>query len=96
MGKGWRERLLAPLESAMAWLGYTFVTRWGAIERGYRRPYARIALRLRFAFYPLLALAALSWLAWDWQHAQKLASAENAIFDQVIALRPFEPARSPL
>ena len=94
MGKHWRERLLSRLESAFAWLGYTFVNRWGAFERGYRRPYARIALRLRFAFYPLLVLVALGWLAWDWNHGRSLASAENAIFDQVIKLRPWEPKPS--
>ena len=95
MGMGhWRGRLLPRLESAFAWLGYTFVNRWGAVERGYRRPYARIALRLGFAFYPLLALVALGWLAWDWNHGRSLASAENAIFDQVIKLRPWEPKPS--
>lgn len=94
MDKRWRDRLLSRLEASLAWLGFTFVTRWGAFERGYRRPYARMALRLRFAFYPLLALVALSWLAWDWQHDRSLASAENAIFDQVIKLRPFEPVPS--
>jgi CHASE2 domain-containing sensor protein len=94
MGKHWRERLLSRLESAFAWLGYTFVNRWGAFERGYRRPYARVALRLRFAFYPLLVLVALGWLAWDWNHGRGLASAENAIFDQVIKLRPWEPKPS--
>jgi CHASE2 domain-containing sensor protein len=94
VGRQWRDRVLARLEAAMAWLGFTFVDRWGAFERGYRRPYARLALRLRFAFYPLLAVAALSWLAWDWQHDRNLASAENAIFDQVIQLRPVEPMPS--
>ncbi|MCJ0826030.1 CHASE2 domain-containing protein [Luteimonas sp. 50] len=86
--------MLSWLESAFAWLGYTFVNRWGAFERGYRRPYARFALRLRFAFYPLLVLVALGWLAWDWNHERSLASAENAIFDQVIKLRPWEPKPS--
>jgi adenylate cyclase len=94
MGKRWREKLLARLEASLAWLGFAFVARWGAFERGYRRPYARLALKLRFALYPLLALAALSWLAWDWHHDRSLASAENAIFDQVIKLRPFEPLPS--
>jgi CHASE2 domain-containing sensor protein len=94
IGKQWRARLLSRLESGFAWLGYTFVNRWGAFERGYRRPSARIALRLRFAFYPLLALVALGWLAWDWNHGRSLASAENAIFDQVIKLRPWEPKPS--
>jgi CHASE2 domain-containing sensor protein len=87
-------RVLAWLEAGLAWFGHTFVDRWGRLERGYRRPYARIALRIRFLFYPLLALAALSWLAWDWQHDRNLAAAENAIFDQVIKLRPWEPKPS--
>lgn len=94
MFERWRDRIMARLEATLAWLGFSFTTRWGAFERGYRRPYARLALRLRFAAYPLLALAALSWLAWDWQHDRSLASAENAIFDQVIKLRPFEPVPS--
>jgi CHASE2 domain-containing sensor protein len=92
--KRWHARVLARAEALLATLGFGFVTRWGALERGYRRPYARLALRLRFGFYPLLALAALAWLGWDWTHGRSLASAENAIFDQVIQLRPFEPARS--
>ena len=68
MGKNLRERLWARVEAGMAWLGHTFITRWGAFERGYRRPYARMARRLRFNWYPVLALLALSWLAWDWNH----------------------------
>jgi CHASE2 domain-containing sensor protein len=92
--KRWRAWGLARIEAAMAWLGFVFVSRWGGFERGYRRPYARMALRLRFAAYPLIALAALAWLGWDWTHGRNLASAEDAIFDQVISLRPFEPPRS--
>lgn len=94
MARFWRERVLPWLESLFAWLGYSFVNRWGALERGYRRPLARIALKLRFAFYPLLVIGALGWLAWDWHHDRNLASAENAIFDQVIKLRPWEPKPS--
>ena len=94
MGRRWRDRLESTLEATLAALGHAFVTRWGRIERGYRRPYARLALRLRFVAYPLIALAALAWLGWDWTHTRKLAAAENAIFDQVITLRPFEPPRS--
>ena len=94
MRKPWRERVLSRLEAGFAWLGDSFVTRWGAFERGYRRPYARVALRLRFAFYPMLALVALGWLAWDWSHGRSLAAAEDAIFDQVISLRPWEPKPS--
>jgi hypothetical protein len=94
IGGFWRERVLPWLESLFAWLGYSFVNRWGALERGYRRPLARIALKLRFAFYPLLVLGALGWLGWDWHHDRNLASAEDAIFDQVIKLRPWEPTPS--
>jgi CHASE2 domain-containing sensor protein len=94
MARFWRERVLPWLESLFAWLGYSFVNRWGALERGYRRPLARIALKLRFAFYPLLVVGALGWLAWDWHHDRNLASAEDAIFDQVIKLRPWEPKPS--
>ncbi|GAA5006556.1 CHASE2 domain-containing protein [Pseudoluteimonas lycopersici] len=94
MPRFWRERVLPWLESLFAWLGYSFVNRWGALERGYRRPLARIALKLRFAFYPLLVVGALGWLAWDWHHDRNLASAEDAIFDQVIKLRPWEPKPS--
>ena len=91
IGGFWRERALPWLESLLAWLSYTFVARWGAVERGYRRPLARIALKLRFGFYPLLVACALGWLAWDWHHDRNLASAEDAIFDQVVKLRPWEP-----
>ena len=88
------QRWLSRFEAALARSGHAFVDRWGRIERGYRRPYAQVALRLGFAFYPLLAVAALGWLAWDWTHARNLAAAEDAIFDQVITWRPWEPKPS--
>ena len=94
MPRFWRERVLPWLEAGFSWLGYTFVNRWSAIERGYRRHYSRLALRLGFAFYPLLVAVALGWLAWDWNHNRGLAGAEDAIFDQVIKLRPWEPKPS--
>jgi CHASE2 domain-containing sensor protein len=90
----WRRSLLSSLEAGFAWLGYSFVDRWGRLERFYRRPFARIALRLGFVFYPLLALCALGWLGWDWTHDRSLDSAEDAVFDQVIKLRPWEPKPS--
>lgn len=93
-GKRWHERIARRFEAAMAWASFTFITRWGALERGYRRPYAKLALRLKFFFYPLLAIAALAWLGWDWNHARNLAAAEDAIFDTVIGLRPSEPLPS--
>jgi len=90
----WRRSLLSSLEAGFAWLGDTFIDRWGRLERFYRRPFARIALRLGFLFYPLLALCALGWLGWDWTHDRSLDSAEDAVFDQVIKLRPWEPKPS--
>lgn len=90
----WTTRVARRFEAAMAWASFTFITRWGALERGYRRPYAKLALRLKFAFYPLLAVAALAWLGWDWSHARNLAAAEDAVFDTVIGLRPTEPVPS--
>ena len=51
-------------------------------------------VRLKFAFYPLLALGAIGWLGWDWTHARSLNSAEDAIFDRVVQWRPFEPKPS--
>ncbi|HEX2596876.1 MAG TPA: CHASE2 domain-containing protein, partial [Luteimonas sp.] len=93
MRRRWRQ-LLSSLEAGFAWLGDTFVDRWGRMERGYRRPFAKIALRLGFGLYPALALCAVGWLAWDWTHARNLDAAEDAIFDQVIQLRPWEPTPS--
>ena len=93
MRRRWRQ-LLSSLEAGFAWLGDTFVDRWGRMERGYRRPFAKIALRLGFGLYPALALCAVGWLAWDWTHARNLDAAEDAIFDQVIQLRPCEPTPS--
>jgi len=89
-----RDRVLSWMDASLAALGYGFLQAWGKLERGYRRPLARLVLRLSFAFYPLLALGAVAWLAWDWQHARSLASAEDAIFDRVVRWRPFEPSPS--
>ena len=54
----------------------------------------QLAFRLKFAFYPMLALGACGWLAWDWTHDRSLNSAEDAIFDRVIQWRPIEPRPS--
>ncbi|MBN8527563.1 MAG: hypothetical protein J0M02_19695 [Planctomycetes bacterium] len=37
-----------------------FMDAWTVVERSWRRPLSHLALRLKFAFYPLLACAALS------------------------------------
>jgi len=82
------------LDASLAAIGDGFMRAWSKVERSYRRPFSRAAFRLKFSFYPLLALLALGWLAWDWTHDRSLNSAENAIFDQVVKWRPVEPKPS--
>jgi adenylate cyclase len=82
------------LDAPLAALGEGFMRAWSRVERSYRRPFSRAAFRLKFAYYPLLALLALGWLSWDWTHERSLNSAENAIFDQVVRWRPVEPQPS--
>jgi adenylate cyclase len=88
------DRVLSWIDSSLAAFGHGFILAWTKVERSYRRPFAQVALRLKFAFYPLLALGAIAWLAWDWGHARSLNSAEDAIFDRVVQWRPFEPQPS--
>jgi adenylate cyclase len=89
-----KDRMLARLDAGMTAFGQRFIRLWSKVERSYRRPFARLALRLKFAFYPLLAIGAIAWLGWDWSHARTLGSAEDAIFDLVVQWRPFEPESS--
>ncbi|UHQ19446.1 CHASE2 domain-containing protein [Lysobacter sp. KIS68-7] len=86
--------LLTVIDAWMAASAHAFIEFWGRVERSYKRPLAWIALRMRFAFYPLLALGAVAWLVYDWTGARSLAAAEDAVFDQVIKSRPIEPAAS--
>jgi CHASE2 domain-containing sensor protein len=86
--------MLSWIDASLAALGQAFIENWGAVERSYRRPFSNFARRLGFGFYPLLALAAVGWLAWDLSHSQSLDAAEDAIFDRVIRWRPFEPEPS--
>jgi CHASE2 domain-containing sensor protein len=88
------DRVLAWIDASLAAIGYGFLRAWTKVERSYRRPFSRVALVLKFSFYPLLALGAIIWLAWDWGHERSLNSAENAIFDRVVQWRPFEPKPS--
>ena len=92
---GWLiDRMLSWIDASLATLGHGFIREWTKVERSYRRPLSRLALWLKFAFYPLLAIAAIAWLGWDWGHARSLNSAENAIFDRVVRWRPIEPKSS--
>ena len=63
-------RVLSWLDASLASLGHGFIQQWTKVERSYRRPLSRLAIRLKFAFYPLLAIGAVAWLAWDWSHAR--------------------------
>lgn len=87
-------RVLSWLDVGLAAAGLVFLHYWTYVERSYRRPLSWIAFRLKFAFYPLLALGAIGWLAWDWSHERSLDAAENAIFDRVINWRLVEPRPS--
>jgi hypothetical protein len=86
--------MLSWLDSSLAATGDAFMRSWTVVERAYRRPLSRFAFRLKFTFYPLLAIAAIGWLAWDWTHDRSLNAAENAVFDRVVNWRPLEPRPS--
>ena len=86
--------MLSWLDASLATLGDVFMRSWSKVERSYRRPFSRVAFRLKFAYYPMLAVLALGWLAWDWTHERSLNDAENAIFDSVVNGRPVEPNTS--
>lgn len=94
MPRSQKDRLLSWIDATLATLGHAFMSSWSKVERSYRRPSARLALWLGFAFYPLLAIGAIGWLAWDWTHTRSLNAAEEAIFDTVVQWRPFEPKPS--
>lgn len=90
LAKAMRDRI----DAAMASLAVWFMDAWTVVERSWRRPLSKLALRLKFAFYPLLAVAALGWLGWDWTHGRSLDAAEDSLFDSVVKLRPVEPKPS--
>lgn len=93
-GKKPIHRLLDHFDATMASLAVWFMDTWSLVERGYRRPLTRLALYLKFAFYPLLAVIALSWLGWDYSHKGSLNSAEDSVFDTIVRWRPAEPKPS--
>ena len=55
--------MLSWLDDKLATLGEGFIDAWSKVERSYRRPSSRLASRLQFAFYPLLALGAIAGFA---------------------------------
>lgn len=82
------------IDAAMSTAAVVFMDAWTVVERAWRRPLARMSTHAKFAVYPLLACAAIGWLAWDWSHERSLNAAEDAIFDTVIQWRPVEPKPS--
>ena len=86
--------LMTWIEAVMSTLAVAFMDAWTVVEQAYRRPFSHFMVRARFAVYPLIAVAAVSWLAWDWTHDRSLNAAEDAIFDTVIQWRPVEPKPS--
>ena len=83
--------LLTAIDAGMATAAHAFVSGWTRVELLYKRPLSRLVGRLKFAFYPLLALLAIGWLGYDWMGPRSLDAAENAVFDTVIRWRPAEP-----
>ncbi|MDI1252093.1 CHASE2 domain-containing protein [Thermomonas sp.] len=88
------EFLITLIEAVMSTLAVVFMDAWTVVERGYRRPLSQLMVRAKFVVYPLIAIAAVGWLSWDWTHDRSLNTAEDAIFDTVIQWRPVEPKPS--
>lgn len=86
--------LMTWIEAVMSTLAVAFMDAWTVVEQAYRRPFSRLMTRVQFVVYPLIAVAAVSWLVWDWTHDRSLNAAEDAIFDTVIQWRPVEPKPS--
>ncbi len=86
--------LMTWIEAVMSTLAVAFMDAWTVVEQAYRRPFSRLMTRVQFVVYPLIAVAAVSWLAWDWTHDRSLNAAEDAIFDTVVQWRPVEPKPS--
>ena len=51
--------LMSWVDAAMATAADAFIRFWTKVERAYKRPFSRVAFRLKFAFYPLLAIGAV-------------------------------------
>ncbi len=88
------EFLILRIEAVMSTLAVVFMDAWTVVEQSWRRPLSHLMVRTKFIVYPLIAIAAIGWLAWDWTHDRSLNAAEDAIFDTVIQWRPVEPKPS--
>jgi CHASE2 domain-containing sensor protein len=86
--------LITWVEAAMSTLAVVFMEAWTVVEKAWRRPLSRLMVRAKFVVYPLIAVVAIGWLAWDWTHDRSLNAAEDAIFDTIVQWRPVEPRPS--
>ena len=86
--------LITRIEAVMSTLAVVFMDAWTVVEQSWRRPLSHLMVRTKFVVYPLIAIVAIGWLAWDWTHDRSLNAAEDAIFDTVIQWRPVEPTPS--
>jgi CHASE2 domain-containing sensor protein len=85
----------SPLELASD----VFLKIWSRWERAYGRTSSAIASLMRFGFFPTATVIVLGWLLWDYGvagygGAQQLSSAEDSLFDSIIARRPIDPKSS--
>ncbi|MEO6154620.1 MAG: CHASE2 domain-containing protein [Thermomonas sp.] len=83
--------LITWIEVVMSTLAVAFMDAWTVVEQAWRRPLSKWMVQAKFMVYPLIAVAAVGWLSWDWTHDRSLNAAEDAIFDTVIQWRPIEP-----
>ena len=83
------EFLITWIEAVMSTLAVVFMDAWTVVERAWRRPLSHLMVRARFAVYPLIAVAAVGWLAWDWTHDRSLNAAESveSILRSVASMR---------
>ena len=72
MRRSWVNTVMSWADALMASSAHAFIGFWTRVERAYKRPSSVLACRLKFAFYPLLAIGALGWLGWDYTHARSL------------------------
>ena len=85
----------SPLELASD----VFLKVWSRWERAYGHTTSAIASLMRFGFFPTATVIELALILWDYGvaghgGAQRLSSAEDSLFDSIIAKRPIDPKSS--
>lgn len=93
------KKIAPPRPSPMEQASDVFLKVWSRWERAYGHTSSAIASLLRFGFFPAATVIVLGLILWDygvagWGGAQRLSSAEDSLFDTVIAWRPVDPKSS--